>query len=286
MISGSTDSSLYLRNFFGVLTIAQENELRAKQIRLVEDLLFLDELTIDKLTEFEETSKKKLKTICKYLNMSSGESNDYEKSLKEMYLFVKNGGRERDRVTATDSNDTTSLGLVFRAKPPQKYNQLDTCDEENVTSSQSTRNKPKRNSRKHSLSYSIYFYLFWIFALFWPIPTFFWLQGRPDLLGLLHGTKTKHSENSVQKVEQKDEESKPQRCPGGSNSVKNCCCPQACTDAILDQLISSDMSCRTRINYLMGHHGANERDSCGATAEIHPICSACNPDKCPVPVEK
>merc|ERR1712129_401983 len=79
-----------------------------------------------------------------------------------------NGGRERDRVTATDSNDTTSLGLVFRAKPPQKYNQLDTCDEENVTSSQSTRNKPKRNSRKHSLSYSIYFYLFWIFALFWP----------------------------------------------------------------------------------------------------------------------
>merc|ERR1712194_54840 len=263
--------------------------------------------------------KKKIKTICKYLSLSFGESNNYDKSLSEMYFYIKNG-REQDQTIATNSKITTSSGLMSRVsglvsragtgalKPSHKYDKLDTCDEGNITSTDAKSKKLKGQSRTRSLCYSVYVFLYWIVLLFWPFPIFFWIRSRPDLLGRLHGMKTKqikHSENrkssnrpviekSVQKVEkassitkesiQKDEESKPQRCPGGSNSVKNCCCPQACTDAILDQYINRRMTCRTRINYLMGRHGAPERDSCVATAENYSICSACNPDKCPVPI--
>jgi len=143
IICSSTDIAFYLKRVLGYLTIGQENELRQNQIKTVGDLIFLDELTINKLklNEFGENSKRKLKTICEYLNLAlTDESIDYDKSFGEMFLVV-----------TTNSKPTVSSGLVSRVASSHKYSKLETCDEDNtIFSHPISSNKTKGNYKKRS----------------------------------------------------------------------------------------------------------------------------------------
>jgi len=318
-ISGDTDIALYLKKFLGDLTVAQENELRiTNKIQTVGDILFMDDFTIDKLTEFPESIKKKLKTIHQYLNiMSSDESSNYDKSIREMYFIVKNGERH-DQTVNMNSKITTSSGLVsriFRLTSSHKYSKVNTSDEEENVTSYDTSNEIKGNPgnrlRLKRFCNQVCILLSIIFLLVWPFPAYFWVKRHPNVVHrVVH--RIKELGRTKQKVEvkvtppnnvkpaitmepvKKVEQSSPsipgaatQKCPAG-NAVTNCCCPQTCSNAILSKSVTPDFkfTCRERINYLMSHYNTPEKHACVKTATQYPSCGACNPDKCPVPVEK
>jgi len=94
--------------------------------------------------------------------------------------------------------------------------------------------------------------------------------------------KSVHKSSIIEKSVEKTTATS-QKCPEKGSRI-DCCCPQACSEFILDRAINVG-TCRSRIRYLMNNYGNSQREACVTTANQHPYCTKCNPDKCPVPVE-
>jgi len=87
-------------------------------------------------------------------------------------------------------------------------------------------------------------------------------------------------------------------CPTTGSKVSNCCCPETCNDALLDQAIGpytkhgspqGVFTCRMRMNFLMEEYGDSQRDACLQAIRSFPLCgNGCTPGNClpPTIIEK
>lgn len=102
---------------------------------------------------------------------------------------------------------------------------------------------------------------------------------------LVETTSSSSSGNSNPKKYLKEESSIVQECDA-TGAVTDCCCPMACTDAIMQKSVGM-FTCKQRIHYVMTTYALTLRDACVKVAkDEHPlVCGKCNPDQCPVPVK-
>lgn len=267
-----TDIVKYLDRLLGNITPEQEKELHDLEIFNVGDLLYLvkTNIDIDSFKSFGGINKEKLKYLLLYLKtVLKDDIQNLDLSLREMKNFVQKRNEEYTKSTGSFNifktnvdRNITRRGLVSRKFLSQK--QASTRDQKIIFIDEM---KEKSGIRKRKINWKMSLV---VTSLCWLI--FLMLKNETKLINEVKTFSSKTTQN----------------CPPGS-----CCCPQTCTDSILDQEIDhhkkkkGSFTCRDRISFLMGRYGNSEREACiNAAKQYSPCGNGCNPETCSIDPKK